>query len=116
MTFGQLGSVDVSQNGTQVSVTGELTETEWPEFSSRESDRTGYYLPLSISGTGYVGKTTPSGDWKVSDMADCADGWIVAVRPGQRSFTFRSFADRAKAEAREGGEVYTVDMSGVSYE
>lgn len=115
MTFGELGSVEVSQNGTQVAVSGELAKTEWPEFSSREGDRTGYYLALSLSGAGYVGKTTPSGDWKVSDLADCADAWVVAVRPGQRSFTFRTFADRAKAEARQGGEVYTVDLSGVSY-
>ena len=115
MTFQQLGSIEVAQNGTHIDVEGELAETEWLEFSSRESDRTGYYLALTLTGTGYVGKTTPSGDWKVSDLADCADGLIVAVKKSQRSFTFRTFADRAKAEAREGGEVYTVDLSGVSY-
>lgn len=116
MTFQQLGSVTVEQNGRTVRVAGTLNETEWPEFSGTEADRTGFYVPLTLTGTGYVGKTTPSGAWKVSDLADCDDGWIVAVKEGQGSFTFRTFADKAKAEAKQGGSVYTVDLSDVSYE
>ncbi|OUO92080.1 hypothetical protein B5F40_01735 [Gordonibacter sp. An230] len=116
VTFEQLGEVSVEQNGRTVRVTGALNDVEWPEFSSEEKDRTGFYVPLTLKGTGYVGKTTPSGAWKVSDLADCADGWIVAVSNAQKSFTFRTFADRAKAEAKQGGMVFTVDLSDVSYE
>lgn len=116
MTFEQLGRVSVEQNGRTVRVAGVLNGVEWPEFSSEDKDRTGFYVPLTLAGTGYVGKTTPSGAWKVSDLADCDDGWIVAVSDSQKSFTFRTFADRAKAEAKQGGMVYTMDLSDVSYE
>lgn len=117
VTFGQLGDYEVSQSGTKVTVTGTLNETEWPEFSDRESDRTGYYLTLVLDGTpgSYVGKTTPSGDWKASAVADCADGWCVAVRSGQKSFTFQVFPDGDSAASKTGGTSYTVDLSGVSY-
>lgn len=117
VTFGQLGEYDVSQSGRTIRVAGTLNEIEWPEFSSRESDRTGYYLTLLLSGDAgaYVGKTTPSNDWKAVPLAECADGWCVAVKPNAKSFTFQAFADGDDAAAKRGGTTYTVDLSGVSY-
>lgn len=117
MTFEQLGDYEVSQSGTKITVTGTLNRVEWPEFSSNESDRTGYYVTLALTGTdgAYVGKTTPSNVWKASPVAGCADGWCVAVKDGQKSFTFQVFPDRESADGKSGGTAYTVDLSGVSY-
>lgn len=117
VTFEQLGDVEVSQTGSTIKATGTLNKVEWPEFSSRESDRTGYYLALSLTGddSAYVGKTTPSNDWKCVPVSECADAWVVAVKQGAKSFTFRVFPDEGSALAKEGGTVYTVDLSGVAY-
>lgn len=117
MTFEQLGDYEVSQSGTGITVTGVLNEVDWPEFSSRESDRTGYYLTLALDGAegSYVGKTTPSGGWKAVPVADCADGWCVAVKPNAKSFTFQAFANAEDAAAKSNGTKHTVDLSGVTY-
>lgn len=117
VTFGQLGDYEVSQSGTTITATGTLNEIDWPEFSDRESDRTGYYLTLLLDGPegSYVGKTTPSNDWKAVPVAECADGWCVAVRQGAKSFTFQAFADDDDAAAERDGTTYTVDLSCVSY-
>ncbi len=117
VTFEQLGDYTVEQSGRTVTVKGELNEVEWPEFSSRESDRTGYYLTLVLSGTdgAYVGKTTPSNDWKSVPVSDCADGWCVAVKKDQKSFTFQAFKSAEDAAAKRDGVQYTADLSGVTY-
>lgn len=117
VTFEQLGDYTVEQSGRTVTVKGELNEVEWPEFSSRESDRTGYYLTLVLSGTdgAYVGKTTPSNDWKSVPVSDCADGWCVAVKKDQKSFTFQAFKNAEDAAAKRDGVQYTADLSGVTY-
>ena len=92
VTFEQLGSYSVSQDGAKITVEGELSRVEWPEFSDRESDRTGYYLTLLLSGDegAYVGQGSPG-------------------------FSFQAFKSREDAEARRDGTAYEVDMSGVSY-
>ena len=117
VTFQQLGDYTVGQSGKTVTVKGELNEVEWPEFSSRETDRTGYYLTLLLTGTdgAYVGKTTPSNDWKSVPVSDCADGWCVAVKENQKSFTFQVFKDAEDAATKQDGVTYTVDLSGVTY-
>lgn len=117
VTFEQLGDYTVEQSGKTVTVKGELNEVEWPEFSSRETDRTGYYLTLVLSGTegAYVGKTTPSNDWKSVSVSDCADGWCVAVKKDQKSFTFQAFKNAEDAAAKRDGVQYTADLSGVTY-
>lgn len=118
VSFEDLGDYEVSQNGLTITVTGTLNEVDWPEFSSRESDRTGYYLTLLLDGPEgtYVGKTTPSNDWKVVPVADCADGWCVAVKPNAKSFTFQAFANADDAAAKENGTKHTVDLAGVAYQ
>ena len=118
MAFGQLGDYEVAQDGQTIKVTGTLNEVDWPEFSSRESDRTGYYLTLLLDGPegSYVGKTTPSNDWKAVPVADCADGWCVAVKPNAKSFTFQAFANADDAAAKENGTKHTVDLAGVAYQ
>lgn len=117
VTFEQLGDYTVEQSGRTVTVKGELNEVEWPEFSSRDTDRTGYYLTLVLSGTdgAYVGKTTPSNDWKSVPVSDCADGWCVAVKKDQKSFTFQAFKNAEDAAAKRDGVQYTADLSGVTY-
>lgn len=117
VTFQQLGDYTVEQSGKTVTVEGELNEVDWPEFSSRETDRTGYYLTLVLTGTdgSYVGKTTPSNDWKSVPVEDCADGWCVAVKENQKSFTFQAFKDAEDAAAKQDGVQYTVDLSSVTY-
>ena len=117
VTFEQLGAYTVSQKGTKITVEGDLSRVEWPESSDREQDRTGYYLTLLLEGDAgaYVGKETPSGDWKASPVSECADGWCVAVGQGSAGFSFQAFKSREDAEARRGGTDYEVDLSGVSY-
>lgn len=118
VSFEDLGDYEVSQNGLTITVAGTLNEVDWPEFSSRESDRTGYYLTLLLDGPegSYVGKTTPSNDWKAVPVADCADGWCVAVKPNAKSFTFQAFANADDAAAKENGTKHTVDLAGVAYQ
>lgn len=117
VSFEDLGDFEVAQSGDRISVEGTLNAVEWPEFSSRESDRTGYYVTLLLDGAdgAFVGKTTPSNDWKYSAVEDCADGWVVAVREGQKSFTFQVFGSEEDAASKSNGKTYTVDLSGVSY-
>lgn len=117
VTFGQLGDYQLAQTGSKIAVTGQLAKVDWPEFSSRESDRTGYYLAMLLTGDegAYVGKTTPSGEWKASPISECADGWVVAVRNGAKSFTFQAFKNADDAAAKRDGTTYTVDLSGVTY-
>lgn len=114
--FEDLGAYQVSSDGTTISVTGTCNNVpDWTEFSSNEADRTGYYVAMLLSGEGYIGKTTRANQWKVSNLADCADGWIVAVAKDQKSFTFQAFASEEDAQAKRNGTQYTVDLSGVEY-
>ena len=119
--FADLGTFDISNSGTTITVTGTVEHIEdWPEFSSIPADLTGYYIPLVLSGTdgAYLGKTTQSGTWKVIDMADCDEdsgGLIVAVKKEQKTFSFEAFASKSDAEARKNGTKYIVNLSGVTY-
>lgn len=121
VTFDQLGSVSATQSGSKVKVSGTLAHKgAWPEFSSIEADQTGYYLPLALTGPdgSYMGKTTLSNQWKTIPVAECSPergGLVIAVKKGQKSFTFQTFASKADAEAKENGETVTVDLSGVTY-
>lgn len=117
VTFAQLGSYTVEQAGDDVPVKGTLSHVEWPEFSSDEGDRTGYYVAMNMTGTSgaYIASYTPKNVRKVVALADCADGYIKAVNKGQKSFTFTAYPSQQKAEANEGGTKYRVDLSGVEY-
>ncbi len=110
-----MGAFEVSQSGRTIHVSGSANNVEWPEFSSIPSDLTGYYIPLKLSGKGFIGKTMKNGTWKVIDVADCSDAWVVAVDKGQKSFTFQLFSTKENAEAKTDGVTYTVDLSGVNY-
>lgn len=117
VTFSQLGSYTVEQVGDDVTVRGTLNHVEWPEFSSDEGERTGYYVAMDMTGTSgaYIAAYTPNNVRKVVALADCADGYIKAVNKGQKSFTFTAYPSQQKAEANEGGTKYRVDLSGVEY-
>lgn len=117
MTFAQLGTYTVEQAGDDISVKGTVNKVEWPEFSSDEADRTGWYVAMNLAGTSgaYIASYTPKNVRKVIALADCADGFIKAVNEGQKSFTFTAYPDKGKADANEGGTKYRVDLSGVEY-
>ena len=117
VTFEQLGSVEVSQAGDDVTVRGTLNRVEWPEFSADEGDRTGYYLALRLTGTegAYIAAYTPRNVRKVTALADSADGFVKALNEGQRSFTLTAYPSKEAAEANEGGTRYYFDLSGVEY-
>ncbi len=117
MTFQQLGDVSVTQAGDDVTVTGTLNNVEWPEFSSDEGDRTGYYLAVLLTGTegAYVAAATPRNVRKVVALADCADGYVKALKPGQRGFTLTAYPSESAATSNVGGTRYYFDLSGVEY-
>lgn len=115
-TFEDLGILDVSTQGTKITLSGTLNHVEeWPEFSSSPADLTGYYAAMFLQGEGYIGKTMATNEWKVVPVADCHDGWIMAVKKDQKSFTFKLFATEEEAKDKENGVEYTVDLSGVTY-
>ena len=76
---------------------------------------TGYYVAMFLTGDGFIGKTMKTGAWKVIDVADCADGWIMAVDKDTQSFKFDVYETEELAESKTGGEHWTVDLSGVTY-
>lgn len=117
VTFAQLGSYTVEQAGDDITVKGTVNNVEWPEFSSDEGERTGYYVAMNMTGTSgaYIAAYTPKNVRKVVALADCEDGYIKAVNKGQKSFTFTAYPSQQKAEDNEGGTKYRVDLSGVEY-
>lgn len=118
VTYEQLGTIsEVSQSGTSITVKGSLKEVAaWPEVAESETNRTKWYLPLALTGKGFVGKTLPdSSTWEVKDVSTLGKGWVVPVTKGQKSFTFKLFASKGDADAKRGGTQYTVNLSGVTY-
>ena len=121
VTYENLGSITVSTTGKTIKVAGTLNNVpDWTEFSSIQSDLTGYYVAMNLSGdTGaYIGKTTQGGTWKVNPLAACTQeqgGIVTAVQKGQKSYTFQAFANEGDALAKKNGTTYTVDLSAVTY-
>lgn len=117
-TFGDLGVCEFAQNGTAVRVSGTLKEVpDWTEFSDDAADRTGWYLACKMTGDegAYIATGTPQGRRKVQPLADCADGFVKALKKGQKSFTVTAFSDKGGADANEGGTAYRFDLSDVAY-
>ena len=117
-TFEDLGACEFSQSGETVRVTGALKRVnDWDEFSGDAADRTGWYLACKMTGDegAYIAGTTPQGKRKVQPLADCADGFVKALKDGQKSFTVTAYPDKGKADANEGGTKYAFDLSGVAY-
>lgn len=119
--FEDLGEFEVSASGTTFKVSGTAFYVpDWTEFSANEVDRTGYYIPLVLSGDegAYFGKTMATNEWKVIPLSECDaahGGLVISVKKGQKSFTFQAFAGEEDATAKRNGTAYTVDLSGVSY-
>lgn len=115
-TFADLGTTQVTSEGTTITVTGTINHVaDWPEFSSEPQDLTGYYVAVFLNGDGFIGKTVKNGSYKIVAVADCSDGWIVAVDKDTQSFEFDVYRTKELAESKTGGEHWTVDLSGVSY-
>lgn len=109
--------------GTKLSVTGTLNKTDdWIDFSSNEADRTGYYLPIKLTGKKgeAIKMVAPSGEVKVHVFGETGDTdtemiLVIAIKQDAPVKDFTAYSSRLDAVADKNGVAYTLDCSGCTF-